>query len=317
MSAPLKRQDFEKIVIVTRETALDGLLERFQVRGQAKFYLEHAGQDYEAVETVHEQYQEAVLAVRRQVPKKLKVQVIDRAFLPQFLFAPTDIVVTVGQDGLVANVAKYLEGQPIVAVNPDPKHIDGVLLPVAVDQVSEVVQAVIKGRATYKMMTMAQALLNDGQTLRAVNDVFIGAQNHVSARYRLQAGGELEEQSSSGIIISTGVGSTGWLQSIYAEAAGVVTACGGHWPDLPHDGRLPWNTDRLVYAVREPFPSKTTGTSLVFGQVTQAQPLVVTSLMSEGGVIFSDGIQKDYLPFNRGSEVTVGIAPHQTYLAVV
>lgn len=317
MSAPLKRQDFEKVVIVTRETALDGLLERFQVRGQAKFYLERAGQDYDVVETEHEQYGEAVLAVRRQVPKKLKVQVIDRSFLPQFLFAPTDIVVTVGQDGLVANVAKYLEGQPIVAVNPDPKHIDGILLPVAVEQVSQVVQAVIRGRATYKMMTMAQAQLNDGQTLRAVNDVFIGAQNHVSARYRLQAGGRLEEQSSSGIIVSTGVGSTGWLQSIYAEAAGVVTACGGSWPDLPHDGRLPWDTNRLVYAVREPFPSKTTGTSLVFGEVTQANPLVVTSLMSEGGVIFSDGIQRDYLPFNRGAMVTVGIAPHKTFLAVL
>jgi hypothetical protein len=292
-------------------------LERFQVRGQAKFYLERAGQNYETIEASHTQYQEAVLAVRRQVPKALKVQVIDRDFLPQFLFAPTDIVVTVGQDGLVANVAKYLEGQPILAVNPDPEHIDGVLLPVSVGQVGQVLSAIVKGRATYKSMTMAQAQLDDGQQLRAVNDIFIGAQNHVSVRYQLQIGEQYEKQSSSGIIISTGVGSTGWLQSIYAEAAGIVTACGGSWPELPDDGRLPWDAEQLVYAVREPFPSKTTGTTLVFGEITQRAQLVVTSHMSEGGVIFSDGIQSDYLTFNRGARATIGIAPHKTYLAVL
>ena len=30
-----------------------------------------------------------------------------------------DIVVVVGQDGLVANTLKYLQGQPVIAVNPD------------------------------------------------------------------------------------------------------------------------------------------------------------------------------------------------------
>lgn len=313
---PPNQQGYEKVVIITRKTALDELVERFQMKGQAKFYLKRAGQNFDVVEEGHEEYQEALHDIRRQIPSEVKVQTIDRAFLPQFTFHPTDMVITVGPDGLVANVAKYLEGQPIIAVNPDPDQIDGVLLPVQVHQVEQVVANVQKGRALFKSMTMAEAKLNDGQRLLAVNDVFVGTRTHTSARYRIQVGGHSEDQSSSGIIVSTGVGSTGWLQSIYAGAAGVVAACGGSWPNVPDGGRLPWDANRLMYSVREPFPSKTTGTSLVFGTVTPQQPLVITSLMADGGVVFSDGIERDYLAFNRGATLTIGIAPHQTFLAM-
>ena len=54
-----------------------------------------------------------------------RVQIVDRGFLPNFVFAPDDTVVTLGQDGLVANTLKYLDGQPVVGVNPDPERWDG------------------------------------------------------------------------------------------------------------------------------------------------------------------------------------------------
>ena len=41
-----------------------------------------------------------------------------RGDLDRFLFEPDDLVVIVGQDGLVANVSKYLDGQPVVGINP-------------------------------------------------------------------------------------------------------------------------------------------------------------------------------------------------------
>jgi len=69
---------------------------------------------------------------------------------------------------------------------------------------------------------MAQVLLNNGQRLLAVNDLFVGARTHVSARYRLRYKGLDEDQSSSGLIISTGAGSTGWYRSIPTGAAGIV-----------------------------------------------------------------------------------------------
>ena len=51
------------------------------------------------------------------------------ALLPNFLFGPADIVVALGQDGVVANTLKYLNGQPLIGVNPDAKRYDGELLP--------------------------------------------------------------------------------------------------------------------------------------------------------------------------------------------
>ena len=54
----------------------------------------------------------------------------------------------------------------------------------------------------------------DGQRLLAFNDLFIGARTHVSARYRVEYAGKQEQQSSSGLLVSTGAGSTGWLSSV-------------------------------------------------------------------------------------------------------
>ena len=60
--------------------------------------------------------------------------------------------------------------------------------------------------------------------------------------------------------------------------------------------------------MREPFPSKTSAASIVFGKVTPRQPLVVQSQMPENGVIFSDGIEKDFIPFTAGTTATITLA---------
>lgn len=123
------RAGFEKVVLVTRKTRLAELIERFNTRAQAKFYIEHAGGDFAEFEREDEAYQRSIDVVRRSIEIGLKIQVIDRELLPMFTFLPEDLVVALGQDGLVANTAKYVGRQPIVAVNPDPERFDGILLP--------------------------------------------------------------------------------------------------------------------------------------------------------------------------------------------
>jgi hypothetical protein len=152
--------------------------------------------------------------------------------------------------------------------------------------------------------------------LLGFNDLFIGARSHVSARYDIAQGGNREFQSSSGIIVSTGAGSTGWLQSIYAGASGVVKALGGDVIEPVNNGRLPWDTAHLIYSVREPFPSKVTGTQITFGVIDKKHPLTITSHMTDNGVIFSDGIEADYLPFNTGATATIGVANRKANILV-
>ncbi|THV25409.1 NAD(+)/NADH kinase [Peteryoungia ipomoeae] len=302
-----------KVVLVVRETRLEELTRRFNTRQQARFYIEHLGADYGDYLAEHQRYTEAVSEVDTALRGRVRVQKLDRRYLPNFVFGGDDLVIVLGQDGLVANSLKYLDGQPVIGVNPDPARWDGVLLPFQPSDLSRVVPEVIAGRRNRDNVTMAEAKLNTGSSLLAVNDLFIGPKSHVSARYVLTLGEQSERQSSSGIIVSTGLGSTGWLRSIYAGMAAAVTSLYDRDALLP-DGSFQRNAQELHFTVREPFPSRTTRASLVLGRFGAETPLEILSEMPENGVIFSDGIESDFLEFNSGTRATIGIARRQGVL---
>jgi NAD kinase len=310
MSAP-------KIVLVTRRTRLEGLIERFNTREQARFYITHNGGEFEIYEREHEKYYAAVQKLRSGLQKLGKVQAVERSFLPNFLFSQDDLVVTVGVDGLVVNTAKYLDGQALVAVNPDPDHIDGILMPFTVAQAEQAVGKTLEGKSQITAVSMAEARLNDGQRLVAFNDLFIGVSSHVSARYTIRHAGKQEQHSSSGVIVSTGVGSTGWLSSLFNMAAGMWT----HFSNVNAQAsvslerpQMTWQDDRLVFVVREPFTSKTSSATLVCGMVDAQHELEIESLMPAGGVIFSDGVEADFLSFNAGATARIGLAARKAHL---
>jgi NAD kinase len=307
----------DKIVVVTKKTPLQELINRLNSKAQAKFYLEQnhvSFAEYEQFDTI---YQRAVEEVRRQLPRGMKQQFIDREFLPTYLFGERDLVITIGPDGLVINVAKYLASQPILAINPDPARIDGMLIPFACADLPVWLERALAGNTKIARISMAKATLNDGQVLYGVNDLFIGPRSHGSARYRLEYAGRHEQQSSSGIIISTGAGCTGWLRSIAVGAWQVAQYFGavGEPPD-PEQLALGWESDRLWFSVREPFVSRTSAAGIVFGQLAPGQELAITSHMPDYGVIFSDGIESDYLAFNSGLIARVGLAERKAHLIV-
>jgi len=307
---------FEKIVVITKKTPLEELVNRLNSKAQAKFYLEQNQVSFVEYEQANAQYQRAVDLVRRQLPRGVKQQFIDRDLLPTYQFGERDLVVTVGPDGLVINVAKYLTSQPIVALNPDPARIDGVLIPFAFDEAGAWIARALQGAVKVARVSMARATLNDGQVLYGVNDLFIGPRTHGSARYELAFAGRREQQSSSGIIVSTGAGCTGWLRAIAAGAWRVAQHFGDLSADPPSPDQLAlgWESDRLWFAVREPFVSRTSRAGVVFGQIAPGQELLVTSHMPDYGVIFSDGIEADYLAFNSGFVARVGLAERKAHL---
>ncbi len=301
-----------KVVLVTRKSRLDELLVRYHSVAQARFYLEHLGADFADYQREHETYLKARESALSVIALFQRRQVIDRQFLPNFLFGPDDIVVALGQDGLVANTMKYLDGQPLVGVNPDPARYDGILLPFKTGDLATVLPAVAQDRRAAKSVTMAKATLSDRQELYAVNDLFVGAKSHTSARYEIAVGEASEIQSSSGIIISTGLGSTAWMKSV---VIGALAIAGGSTQKRNNSYQpMPWDADRLIFAVREPFPSVSSQASIVFGAIEQGRDLRLRSLMPENGVIFSDGIEADFLQFNSGTEARIGIAERRGQL---
>lgn len=323
----LKRATENKIILVIRRTRLDDLIARFNTLEQAKFYVEHLGADFSDYQREHATYKQAVAQAQSLLGQLGRLHVLERQFLPNFVFGERDTVVVLGQDGLLVNAAKYLNHQQIVGVNPDPARWDGVLLPFQVKDLPKILPEVFQGRRRIQQVTMAQASLNNGQHLYAVNDFFIGQKTHLSARYLIQMGEHSEQHSSSGIIVSTGLGSTGWFKSLLAGAQGIVGALadnsaetgrksGKTMPSQTDTLRIPWDADFLYYTVREPFPSHTSAASLVFGRITPRLPLRLISQMAENGVIFSDGIEQDFLEFNAGTQASIHIADKRGQLVV-
>jgi NAD kinase len=304
-----------KIVLVTRRTRLEELVAKYHTLAQAKFYIEHLGADFSDYQKEHETY----LAQKRRAVQILedwgRYQIMNRDFLPSFIFGPSDIVVALGQDGLVANTMKYLDGHPLIGVNPDVERHDGVLLPFITGDLPLLLPEVAAGKRPFKTIAMAKAALTDGQTLHAVNDLFIGARSHTSATYQIGFNGRTEAQSSSGLVVSTGLGSTAWFKSIVVGSLAIASAFGGQEQAAAYSPQA-WDAPTLRFAVREPFPSRTSQTSLVTGQILRGQKLTLRSLMPENGVIFSDGIEADRLDFNSGTEARISLAERRGRLVV-
>ncbi|MFE9444054.1 hypothetical protein ACFYO2_34890 [Streptomyces sp. NPDC006602] len=285
-----------RVVVVHRTTEYEELVARHATHGQAAFFLSSRGRDIAELAERHRRTRQALAEVGAAVPLTWRQARVVRADLDRFLFAPEDVVVVVGQDGLVANVAKYLGGQPVVGIDTDPGRNPGVLVRHRPRDAAALLPAVLTRSVGLEERTMVEAVADDTQRVVALNEICLGAVGHQTVRYRLGLegdGGVVEAQASSGVLVGTGTGATGWIRSVWQER-------GGHWP-------LPSPTEaRLLWFVREAWPSPATGTSSVAGELTGSSGLHIT-VESERLIAFGDGMETDAVELTWGQSVRVGV----------
>jgi NAD kinase len=281
-----------RVVLIHRRTELEELVDRHGTRGQVEFFLRTRGRDLAEVQRRHDALEVARRAVQAAIPADWRTGAVERADLSRFLFEPADIVIALGEDGLVANVAKYLDHQPVVGVDPEPGTGPGVLVPHRADDVRSVLVHVAAGTARTVPRTMVACELDDGQQLTALNEIYLGHPSHQSARYRLALpDGRGERQSSSGLLVGTGTGATGWCASVVRER-------GLHFVlPAPSEPRLAW-------FVREAWPSPLTGTDCTAGVLDDDQQLEVV-VATDALVVFGDGIEADRLSPTWGQRVVL------------
>ncbi len=293
-----------RAVVVTRPTEYELMLRQHGTRQQVAFFLERRGRDLDELDRRHALQHDALGSVARTIPLDWRRAEVDRSDLGRWLFGPEDVVVAVGQDGLVANVAKYLHGQPVVGVDPEPGRNAGVLVRHRPSQVGDLLTGVVEhdGRVAVEQRAMVELRIDDGRTLRALNEVYLGHASHQSARYTVAWGDREEQQSSSGVIVGTGTGATGWCRSL--------------WIERPRDWALPEVTSTdLAWFVREAWPSPTTGAALVEGRMEAHDRLELT-VQSDTLVAFGDGIESDRLELTWGQSATMGVAAEALHLVV-
>lgn len=291
-----------RVVLVHRRSEYEELLDRHATYGQAEFFLRSRGRDIADVVARHDAIEAAMQLVSTSLPADVRQAQVERSDLDRYLFAPEDIIVAVGQDGLVANVAKYLEGQPVIGVDPEPGRNAGVLVPHAPDAAAGLVALVRQAHAPIHSRAMVQATLDDGQTLIALNDVYLGDPGHQSSRYTITVRGGTERQSSSGIIVGTGTGATGWTASI-ASDRGLQQLLPGAESTV------------LSWWVREAWPSQATGVTLSSGDLDDGESLELVA-ESDLLVAFGDGIERDRLSIAWGQHLSVGTSTHRLNLVV-
>ncbi len=307
-----------RVVVVARPSELTELAQRHGTLQQARFALARgaAGPDPLAeLSHRHTLLASALHAVEVAIPEAWRRARVLRAELPRFLFEPEDLVVVVGQDGLVANVSKYLQGQPALGINPAREIYDGILVRHLPREAPDVYATFAAGTLRAEARTMVQAESSDGQRLLALNEIFIGHRTHQSARYRIacmraQASApaddpaatpaalapSAERHSSSGVIVTTGTGATGWAKSIARARLGAAPLPAPLAPEL-------------AFFVREAWPSVATGTALTDGVLAPGDVLTLTSEMNDGGTAFGDGIEDDRLDLPYGQRLTISRAP--------
>ena len=284
-----------RAVVVSRPSERDELVMRHGTLQQARFFLETHGQSFDGVVERHEILRAALHAVAEAIPPKWRRARVLRHELDRFLFDPDDVVVAVGQDGLVANVAKYVHGQPVIGINPSRAHFPGVLVRHPPAAISELLDAFGRGELPCEERSMVRARLSDGLTLVALNEIYVGHVTHQSSRYRIRFLEREERHSSSGLIVASGTGATGWAKSITTTRIAA--------PPLPG----PLEAD-LAFLVREAWPSITTGAALIAGRMRPGQELTIVSEMNEGGTVFGDGIEADRVAVDWGQRIEIGAA---------
>ncbi|WP_326769358.1 hypothetical protein OG978_36675 [Streptomyces sp. NBC_01591] len=294
-----------RAVLVHRTTEYEELLARHGTHGQAAFFLSSRGRSIDEVARRHRQTQQALADVAAAVPLQWRQSRVERADLDRFLFGPEDVAVVVGQDGLVANAAKYLSGQPVVGIDTDPGRNPGVLVRHRPRDAAALLRAAASPGGAADELTMVEAVSDDTQRLLALNEIYLGPPGHQTARYRLgpdTADGPAEAQASSGVLVGTGTGATGWLRSL--------------WQERRSELRLPAPTDpRLLWFVREAWPSPATGTSQVAGELGRGQGLRLT-VESDRVVVFGDGMETDALELTWGQTVRLGVSATSLRLTV-
>lgn len=336
------------IAVVTRETRMKNLKKRWVTSSNIKFQMQQsasheedrlkrkrrkamasvAEDDFDLMiaaasdalsddDELHEEdqiYEEALKQLLFEIDLGYPIKQIDRSFIANFDFQRCVAVVVFGQDGLVANVAKYVGDVPIIGVNPDPKRNDGILLPFEVRHSRNIVRRTVEQKSKTRDVTLAEVTTNNGQRMLAFNDFFMGCKTHTSARYTVEQNLRTESQSSSGMIISTGAGSTGWMSSVLNMAGQIGRMLDRSSSREPLIHRMDWSDRHLMWAVREPFVSRHSSAEMIGGLLDAEQELVVGSQMDGNGVIFSDGIEKDFIEFNSGSIAAFRVADQKAYL---
>jgi len=203
-------------------------------------------------------------------------------------FEGVDLVISLGGDGTFVRAANFIRDQTILGINSDPETSEGALKSLFPNEV-EKLNDILDGKHKIIIRERARVLLN-GKEIRelVVNAVFVGAASQFHAsRYIVNFKGQKEEHRSSGILVSTGTGSTGWFKSAGGKVFG-------------------YDEKKLKFIIREPYVgNRVYCPKLLSGEICSGEDMEIISTRDYGGVL---AVDDTVYVLNKGDSIKVEIS---------
>ena len=199
-----------------------------------------------------------------------------------------DLVIVLGGDNSFTYVSHWLTDTPVLGVNSDPERSVGCLTRWSINDDSDIfdmVEMLDFNEYDIQDWTRLAATIDGKLITSASNEYFFGERiaNKMS-RHVLVHNGKEYEQKCSGILITTGSGSSGWYNSISGSMAAFDP------------------TFQLgAFIVREPYAPVKDG--CYHGEISLGDELTLYSLNDDEGHVSVDSWEE--FAFTRGSEARI------------
>ena len=176
-------------------------------------------------------------------------------------------------------------------------------------QLADVLDFTVNDNGVYKkndIEKLNQRIINEAQT---ATSAYI---HSIKLKDAIRSAKAIEDNILEGLKSSAAIGMLG-IEILGVNILGISAT-----PEMSNQKlkRLVFKENELIFAVGEPFKSIRTQTEINLGSITAQKHLKIESLMPSNGIIFSDGIETDFLNFNSGSVATIGIAPETARLVI-
>lgn len=207
-------------------------------------------------------------------------------------FKGYDLIITVGGDGTFLRTSHYVNHQLMLGINSVPSLSVGALCSLKINQIKSQLGHILKGDyQIHELNRMSIKLNSEALPLEPINDVlYTNISPAATSRYILELDKISEEHKSSGIWVSTPLGSTA-----------AINAAGGM--------KQPPHSRRLQYLTREPYQGIYNPYQLVRGFVEPTSRLKITSKMIRSK-LYLDGPTRSF-NVEYGDDITIQLSQNR------
>lgn len=191
-----------------------------------------------------------------------------------------NLVIAIGGDGTVLDVSHFCDEAILLGVNSDLSNSVGALCVSDKDSFKRIFYEVYKKKPPLLIWRIEISIDDKRLDILALNDILFCHKNpSYMSRYYLKFNNILNEHRSSGLWVSTAIGSTG-----------AIFSAGGNLMKI--------DQKKLQFLVREPYRIFSENDPLwLFGSIREGEELSIKPIM-DGSLIFVDGPHKNFpVPF--------------------